>query len=137
VLYGRKCNSQVNDPTATAGGSGALHHGVWTTGTSGTAYPQVRTFYEGPLGVGFDFTSRPIPNNAISKFQTAHSGLYAERQRVNPDGGSYQGARFPPPALNGGASRAHIGEGVHSARASLSQFPAGGGVGCDRSAAPG
>jgi len=56
----------------------------------------MRTFYEGPLRVDFDFTSKPISNNAISKFQTAHSGLYAERRRPNPDGGSYQGARFPP-----------------------------------------
>jgi hypothetical protein len=56
----------------------------------------MRTFYDGPLRVDFDFTSRPISNNAIWKFQTAHSGLYAERRRPNPDGGSYQGARFPP-----------------------------------------
>jgi len=69
--------------------------------------PRVRTFYEGPLRVGFDLTSGPIPNIAISKFQTARSGLYTERRRLNPDGGSYQGARFPPPTLKGGASRAH------------------------------
>jgi hypothetical protein len=44
--------------------------------------PRMRTFYKGPLRVGFDFTSGPIPNNAISRFQTARSGLYAERRRL-------------------------------------------------------
>ena len=56
--------------------------------------PQVRTFYEGPLRVTFDFTSGPIRNNVISKFQTVHSGLYAEGRRLDPDGGSYQGRAF-------------------------------------------
>jgi len=57
----------------------------------------VRTFDEGPLRVGFDVTSRPIPNNALSKFQTARWSLYAERRRLNPDRGSYQrGALFLP-----------------------------------------
>ena len=62
---------------------------------------------------GFDFTSGPIPNNAISKFQTARSRLYAERRRLNPDAGSYQGARFPPyflPSPKGAALRSHIGD---------------------------
>jgi len=44
--------------------------------------PRMRIFYEGRLRVGFDFTSGPIHNNAISKFQTAHSGLYAQRRRL-------------------------------------------------------
>jgi hypothetical protein len=54
-------------------------------------HPQMRTFYEGPLGVGFDDTSGAIPDNGISTFQTARPGLCAERRRPNPDGGSYHG----------------------------------------------
>ena len=48
------------------------------------------------LRSGFDFRSGPIPNLSYRKFHTAHSGLYAERRRLNRDGGSYQGARFRP-----------------------------------------
>ena len=53
---------------------------------------------EGLLRVGFDFASGPIPNNALSKFQTARSGLYAERGAPSSS------------ALKGGASRARIGD---------------------------
>jgi hypothetical protein len=37
--------------------------------------PQVRTFYEGPLRVGFDFTSGPIANSAISKIADSPVGF--------------------------------------------------------------
>jgi hypothetical protein len=68
--------------------------------------PPSADILRGSLSVGFDLTSGPIPNNAISKFQTARSGLYAERRRLNPDGGSYQGARFPPRHKGRGFTRA-------------------------------
>jgi hypothetical protein len=59
-----------------------------------------------PKCVGFDFTSGSILNNALSKFQTAGSGLYAERRRLNLVG-SYQGARFPPRLKGQGFTRAY------------------------------
>jgi hypothetical protein len=71
--------------------------------------PQVRTFYEGPLRVTFDFTSGPIRNNVISKFQTVRSGLYAEGRRLDPMAVHIRGALFSP-ALKGGTSRAHSGD---------------------------